>query len=219
MKSRIYITISRFISHLPSNFMIIFPKSSYSTPAPHTSHHRKHPNGTRATKQPQGKQPRQTRTAVTFRAAAATCPARSASRDASWQCITAPAASCHASPAAPHTLCSPSPTSPPFTPAGTCTRRSCAAPAPLPRRRVAPLPRSRRAAPEPPPYHSRAASFRAACSQTREPWACMAVCGCQSCQRDEAKAEAEADTHRETPAGRRARVHATRLASGPARMC
>ena len=174
---------------------------------------------TRNPKQPKAKP---TRTCTHGRHIAQLRPpasARSASRGVIWQCITAPAASCHASPAAPHTLCSPSPTSPPFTPAGTCTRRSCAAPAPLPRRRVAPLPRSRRAAPEPPPYHSRAASFRAACSQTREPWACMAVCGCQSCQRDEAKAEAEADTHRETPAGRRARVHATRLASGPARMC
>jgi len=142
-------------------------------------------------------------------AAACLCPQCLARRKI-WQCITAPAALCHAPSAAPHALCSPS------------SDRAAAVLLPRRRRTAPAFPRSRRAAPAPTSCCSRAAivsvRVRAACPQTRAPRACMAASVRGEWQRDNA-AEAEAGTHRETPVGRRVRVHATRSASGPARLC
>ena len=155
-----------------------FP-NPYSRFASHTSHHCKHPKAKPAYAQPNIQRQSQ-RATCTHKQTACHIPrqcsglplpaALRATRSDSFVYISAPAA--------PHALCSPSPTSPPFTPVWNVhspqLRRSLAA--------VAPLPRSRRAASAPPPCRSRAAivNFRAACPQTREPWACMAACGYQA---------------------------------------
>ena len=116
MKSRTYTYISRFISRLPREFMLRFPQTSvlnmcFSHVAPLQT-----PKGkanVRATKRP--RQSQRATCAQPNGCAGPPALARSASRDASWQCITAPAASCYASSAALHALCSPSPTSLPLT--------------------------------------------------------------------------------------------------------
>ena len=77
-------------------------------------------------------------------AAACLCPQCLARRKI-WQCITAPAALCHAPSAAPHALCSPS------------SDRAAAVLLPRRRRTAPAFPRSRRAAPAPLSCCSRAA--------------------------------------------------------------
>ena len=217
MKSRTYTYISRLISRLPREFMLQFLNSD-STSASHTSHHRKHPNATYT--QPQtakGKANENLYARPSHRAAAAAClsPQRLARRNMAvhhcTSCVVPGSVSSSA-----RTFCSPSP------PVWIVPQLAAAALLPRRRRTAPAFPRSRRAAPAPLSCCSRAAivsvRVRAACPQTRAPRACMAASVRGEWQRDNA-AEAEAGTHRETPVGRRVRVHATRSASGPARLC